>query len=81
MHGKSIEARCEPILPEELAFLKNCPKGFIKKVQRVIRDAHRELYKVRDGYKSERDAWDDSPYKEMFEELEHYILTQREKRA
>ncbi len=77
MHGKSVEARLEPNLPKELAFLKDCPTRVIRKVERVVRDAHKNLYKVRNGYENERETWDDSPYKEMFGELLDYISRQR----
>ena len=80
MHGKSVEARLEPNLPKELAFLKDCPIVFIRKVRRAVRDAHKNLYSVRNGYENERDAWDDSPYKEMFEELLDYISQQKQNR-
>jgi len=73
MHGKSVAARLEDRLPKELAFLEYCPKSVIKRVRRVVRDAHRNLYKVRNSYESEKNAWDDSPYKEMFEELLQYV--------
>ena len=80
MHGKSVEARLEPVLPKELAFLKDCPTGVIRRVRRVVRDAHKNLYGVRNGYANEREAWDDSPYKEMFEELLDYISQQKHNR-
>ena len=80
MHGKSVEARLEPELPKELTFLKDYPMGFVRKVQKVVRAAHKNLYSVRNGYEGERDAWDDSPYKEMFEELLDYISQQKEAR-
>jgi hypothetical protein len=80
MHGLSAIARLETRLPEELAFLKDCPKSVIRQVYRVVRDAHKNLYSVRNGYANEREAWDDSQHKEMFEELEHYISQQRQNR-
>ena len=77
MHGKSVKARLENMLPEELAFLSDCPKSFVRNVQRVVRGAHKSLYSVRNSYENERDAWEDSPYKELFEELIDYISEQR----